>query len=816
MASPSVLLDTDTLDRISSARAEALKLLNGEPDQLESPPLQPSSYVEEGRGAGGPRGRKSGSSGGSIQAPPTQRNAGTYPSAVPADDGRSLPPPPAVVADAARTPGPRSDLSRASATANGRSSSAVYTPGKIFEATVRLNNTNEGGSFSYPSYNTTASNHPQSPSPQVNGAKKGAAHGSAAPAYATRPSFRPTSVHVKLPDPFLDNDDSLHPPSSQLSQSFSNTSPSSSSFHATRGIRSSSKKKIMGGVSTSFTEEEVRTLAGRLSTREGTLGLKRLVSPSIGKIESALTQLLTRVISRGESLGDANKALCRSFEVFAGRKKAVTTCENFATKLSNLSVSWSSFTADECYALALSLCSHESLNEGIITLEDFKRFALESCGSKAVQHITKRRTSSNFADDKEDVDEFSDCCGNGSSGSGDCNEFNKSLASTVKRSSSVVLPKSFLEEKFQHLCRSARGTYGINVWESLDNIATVIQGSENGTSEGSKMMHSFLLSMNGERDGSFTYRGEDVTVPSDDAHKSASNARAASIGDDMIKQIAKECAKLKSELAKKQAQVEALRSSKKSTAHQNSSDSNNYFSDEARSLPSASKKKHIPGTSKYSFVRSPKRQHQTPTESRKDGEILSIKKSHPNNPSLQRNSVQVMYAAMGLPEKGERFDEPQSDMSSSFSNASQYLYQQHPLTARSNPNEQTPKGVGDPRQLSFSAFSERVKSGGARSGRKAPVLSADAGSRNRIKPKLGYSRKKSHRPPSLGIFKTSKCSSKTLKDATELSRCRNTFDMESNKWKRAHVADTSATRLYTSRFADNTTLAFAKDLYKLF
>ena len=94
-------------------------------------------------------------------------------------------------------------------------------------------------------------------------------------------------------------------------------------------------------------------------------------------------ELLSRVLARGEALGNAEKALSRSFEVFAGRNNTIVTCVEFAQKLSNLSVSWTSFSSDECLALAMSLnFREEDLDHSVVTFEDFKRFAFEKCTDK--------------------------------------------------------------------------------------------------------------------------------------------------------------------------------------------------------------------------------------------------------------------------------------------------------------------------------------------------------------------------------------------------------------------------------------------------
>ncbi|GMH54837.1 hypothetical protein TrRE_jg7497, partial [Triparma retinervis] len=179
--------------------------------------------------------------------------------------------------------------------------------------------------------------------------------------------------------------------------------------------------------------------------------MKKLVSPSTKKIKESLVQLLNRVINRGEALGDADKALTRSFEVFAGRKQTSTTCTAFANKLANLSVSWSSYTLDECLALTLSLSSHESAADGVISMEDFKRFAFES-SNNAAEQMQRGRSISNFADSSEmDVDYLE--------------SLNHSLTATaIKTDDAAPPPKSFLEEKFQHLCKKARILHGINVW----------------------------------------------------------------------------------------------------------------------------------------------------------------------------------------------------------------------------------------------------------------------------------------------------------------------------------------------------------------
>jgi len=77
-----------------------------------------------------------------------------------------------------------------------------------------------------------------------------------------------------------------------------------------------------------FTTKEVAKLERRIRTGDVT-SIKRLVCPDLTKVTAALVALLGRVIGRGAVVGDADKALRRSFEVFAGRRETVVGGEEF-------------------------------------------------------------------------------------------------------------------------------------------------------------------------------------------------------------------------------------------------------------------------------------------------------------------------------------------------------------------------------------------------------------------------------------------------------------------------------------------------------
>jgi len=652
-----------------------------------------------------------------------------------------------------------------------------YTPGKIYQATVDAETTSEEH-FAYPSYRKASSATPKSQS-------------------RNRPAFRPASVRVTVPEP--PSLSTSHP--TNLIHSL-NLSPSSYSPRTSASPKSPSPNK--DSTPSSFTPDEIYQLIGTLATREGHLKLKRLVSPSIKKVKESLVQLLTRVISRGESLGDANKALARSFEVFAGRRQTTTSCIAFSNKLSSLSVSWSSFTYDECLALAMSISSHNSMSEGSITLEDFKRFALENTDDS--EQIQRGRSISNFADTKEmDDDYLDDDFKNIFTSS---NPMETSLVSNLAKTNNATLPpKSFLEEKFQHLCKKARLSQGINVWGWLDRIAEYAQSSGcSNQDETLDLMNSFILKMNG---------GSDLDVPSPPAQGSNS-PRADPASDQMMKQIAKDCTRLKKELAKKQAQVNQLKSAVKRAPSTSSAPSYPPFTPASQAAHAKRKpSKHIPGTAKYSFSRTPKLNPEPPPPPPPPpsaSEPVSIKKQFLQNTKLQRTSTHVMFAAMGLPEESDRFDTPLSSLSLSVSDASVYMYNKPPLSISSNPNENTPKSSLNPRHLSFSNSVFRPKN---RSKLAAYHLNQSAqSSKPKIYAKLGYTRPPKSTNVSLNIFKSSRCSTKSLRKESEKTTGKNTFD--GTRWKSSKSVTTAATCLFKSRFTDNSTQAWGKQVFQCF
>lgn len=121
-----------------------------------------------------------------------------------------------------------------------------------------------------------------------------------------------------------------------------------------------------------------------------------------------------------------------------------------------------SFTADECLALALSLnCNEEALEQGVVTFEDFKRFALEKCGEKdskkgrrTVSENNSLNGGNGMIDESEIAHGFYDDENDsqhdmyGVDGGKSALDLDTSIVSNiVKTNNAIVPPKSFLEEK---------------------------------------------------------------------------------------------------------------------------------------------------------------------------------------------------------------------------------------------------------------------------------------------------------------------------------------------------------------------------------
>ncbi|GMI18929.1 hypothetical protein TeGR_g726, partial [Tetraparma gracilis] len=230
-----------------------------------------------------------------------------------------------------------------------------------------------------------------------------------------KPVFVPASVTVKVPpadEVFTKGTDAA------LAQSLGKASPRGGSPKGQ--ARPEHQKSSSGGGALIFTQSEARSLQARVrGDRRQLHALKRLVAPDLKRVEGAFVELMTRVMVRGEAVGNADKALARSFEVFAGRAATSVSTTQFATKLSTLSMSWSSFAGDECLALALSL--DLSGRGETVTLQDFKRFANSRCGPGAAAKggasgLTSRADASEM--DETYFDDEDDAEGEGGGGGG--------------------------------------------------------------------------------------------------------------------------------------------------------------------------------------------------------------------------------------------------------------------------------------------------------------------------------------------------------------------------------------------------------------
>ena len=115
------------------------------------------------------------------------------------------------------------------------------------------------------------------------------------------PPFEPTSVTVET----IDTSSAYAYQHGHLMHSFEKTASSP---------RKDDKVPQQNINEMNFTADEVKALTDELKTRDGAFHMKRLVSPSLKRIEKALTELLTRVMTRGEALGNSEKALSRSFQ----------------------------------------------------------------------------------------------------------------------------------------------------------------------------------------------------------------------------------------------------------------------------------------------------------------------------------------------------------------------------------------------------------------------------------------------------------------------------------------------------------------------
>ncbi|GMH58073.1 hypothetical protein TL16_g02529 [Triparma laevis f. inornata] len=641
---------------------------------------------------------------------------------------------------------------------------APYTPGKMFQSLASEAGSSKA-SFIYPTYG-----------------KQGGK--------CKAPPFKPTSVTVET----IDAASAYNYQHGHLLHSFEKTASSP---------RRDDKVPQQNTNEMNFTGGEVRALTDELKTRDGAFHMKRLVSPSLKRIEKALTELLTRVMARGEALGNSEKALSRSFQVFSGRGQDKTSCEEFARKLSGLSLSWSSFTADECLALALSLnCNEEALEQGVVTFEDFKRFALEKCGEKdkkgrrTVSENNSLNGGNGMIDESEIAHGFYDDENDpqhdmyGVDGGKSALDLDTSIVSNiVKTNNAIVPPKSFLEEKFQHLCKTAREQCGTDVWGRLDSIADIC----------------LIKLVGGDPNKAKAIRGK---AKADDSQ----------LSEDAMKQIAKDCVKLRKELAKKEAQVKRMNRDNDTTTAPDTEVA------KPKGTPAANTNKpisSIPGTNRFYFSRTPgatARKHssgQNSTQGPGSEKPTGMKKQFTNNPTLQRSSVQVMYAAMGLPDEEERFDTPKS----SVSDSSMYLFMgggngndngNGNSSKPSNPQHQTPRN--DPRrELSFSTSAK----GGGVSEYQKKILNRTS------HPHLGYIRNKTHAKPkpSLDIFKSSRCSTKGGGKNVFENRQQGVSSGGQGHWVRKKgekTVKTAATTLFNSRFTDTSTSMWAKDVYRCF
>ena len=206
--------------------------------------------------------------------------------------------------------------------------------------------------------------------------------------------------------------------------------------------------------------------------------------------------------------------------------------------------------------------------------------------------------------------------------------------------------------QFQHLCKTAREQCGTNVWGRLDDIADICLIGGDAV----VLMQNFLLDMNAHIE-----EGE-LVGSGDGGANASSKARAAGpeLSEDAMKQIAKDCVKLRKELAKKEAQVKRMNRDNGTNAAANSK--SDAEAPKQKGTPAATKQpiSSIPGTNRFYFSRTPgatARKHTAVAHTQGSAgseKPTGMKKQFANNPTLQRSSVQVMYAAMGLPDEDER------------------------------------------------------------------------------------------------------------------------------------------------------------------
>lgn len=120
-----------------------------------------------------------------------------------------------------------------------------------------------------------------------------------------KPVFVPASVTVKVPpadEVFTKGTDAA------LAQSLGKASPRGGSPKGQ--ARPEHQKSSSGGGALIFTQSEARSLQARVrGDRRQLHALKRLVAPDLKRVEGAFVELMTRVMVRGEAVGNADKAL---------------------------------------------------------------------------------------------------------------------------------------------------------------------------------------------------------------------------------------------------------------------------------------------------------------------------------------------------------------------------------------------------------------------------------------------------------------------------------------------------------------------------
>lgn len=586
-----------------------------------------------------------------------------------------------------------------------------------------------------------------------------------------------------------------------------------------------------------FTAEEVNLLSRKLSHKTSLDLLKSLVGPDLSRIGKALSSLLSRVQSRGEALGSRETALKRSFEVFAGRGNMYVSVDQFADKIGNLSMGWSSFSGDECLGLARKICKGREQ----IELEDFRRFAAECL----------KNTDNN--DDEDNGDKLLQ----------------------------LPQPTSFLEEKFQVLALRSRTRFNRNVWLLMDGVSAANKGRR------VRKCENMLLNMGawvvgrgglseldlddggvefGDDGGNAEEAGDDYDYDYDDDDEEGLENLAETEEEEVMLKIAMDCARLRVELEKKEVIVEEMKENivkkqeneveadikhGKSTEPKSKSKKNAKITKppkSARKVDTTGDKlttnstpmtTPIPGTARFAFSKTPCQMTQgiddpQTRELHKVNASLLAKspKIERKNPTMQKNCTTIMMAAMGLPDEEERFDVPSIRNGYARVSAEDYvgLIEGDYLFPGKNTNTQ------------MNGSASVVSSDSSVSKNYRGKCVTDSARKERVQRQLLFSQKKqqkqkmansvflrnnknnigghekepkSKRPANLNIFKASRGS--VLSQSTK-----NIFDAVTGNWEKKYIApgrgrgSTAASKLFTTRHSDTTTQNFAKECFKAF